>query len=206
MTFIRFIDYALIAFIALVLSACQLAGPVRAPQARYDFGDVAAQGGSSWPESVSVSAAPWLAGPEMHYRLHYADPQRRYSYRDARWLAPPADLLTQAIQQRSAIAPEKSPRSTCRLHLVIDELEQRFTRVDSSEIHLNLRAQWLAPRGAVVLNATAIRVREPVAVSDTQSAANGATLGAAASARAVSAALAQLDGWVAQQMSVKGCS
>jgi cholesterol transport system auxiliary component len=60
----------------------------------------------------------------MHYRLAYAEPLRRQSYRESRWAAPPAELLESVLKRRHAAAEANGPG--CRLHLVLDEFEQRF--------------------------------------------------------------------------------
>lgn len=75
----------------LILAACG-GGAVTKEVLRYDFGSVAAGGGGAVPRvslaMVDVQAASWLSGPDMHFRLAYAEPLQRRSYSESRWAAP----------------------------------------------------------------------------------------------------------------------
>jgi hypothetical protein len=93
----------------LILAACG-GGAVTKEVLRYDFGSVAAGGGGAGSPRVSlamvdVQAASWLSGPDMHFRLAYAEPLQRRSYSESRWAAPPAELLEAFLKRRIVFRP-----------------------------------------------------------------------------------------------------
>jgi cholesterol transport system auxiliary component len=171
---------------AFLLAAC--VGNVRQHEiASYDFGAVAI----AWQTpgipvtAIDVAAPSWLAGSGMHYRLLYADGQRRMTYTESRWAAAPAELLAQALRRQPA-----SGESGCRLKLDIDEFAQIFETPQSSRLQLDVRASLLPARGNGVLAHKAFAV----------SAAAGADArqGAAAAATAAKSLGAELNAWLRQ--------
>jgi hypothetical protein len=71
-----------------LLSACG-GGPRVSEPTRYDLG-VPAGAAATWRlhlGATDVQAASWLASTAMHYRLAYAEPLRRQSYGESRWVA-----------------------------------------------------------------------------------------------------------------------
>lgn len=160
---------------------------------RYDLGALAAAragAGSAIPiGAVEVQAASWLSGPEMYFRLVYADPLQRRAYAESRWAAPPAELLETFLKRRLVFGQPDFGGAGCRLQLVLDEVEQRFDDPPKSQVVLEVRALLTASRGAEMLARRAFMIRQP---APSPSAAGGA----AATRDAVQALAGELGGWL----------
>ncbi len=96
---------------------------------------------------VDVSAPSWLSGPGIAYRLDYVDPLRREVYRDSRWAAPPAALLTERLRQRLAAeaghsAGPSAPALPAPLRLELEEFGQSFASPSESQVRIRLRARF----------------------------------------------------------------
>lgn len=174
----------------MLLAAC--GGNVRnADVVRYDFGSL---GGSSDRShipiaEVEVQASSWLAGPDMHFRLAYAEPQGRRSYAESRWAAPPAELLEVFLRRRMVFGRPEFNGAGCRLRLVLDELEQRYDDPQGSMQVLEIRALLTPLRGVETIARRAFLIRKRAA-----SATAGG--GAAATRDAVQALAADLEAWL----------
>jgi ABC-type uncharacterized transport system auxiliary subunit len=124
-----------------VLAACSVLTP--APlQTVYDLGPAPAARVPAPVQLVEVSAPSWMNGPAMAYRLDYSDPLQRQSYRDSRWVAPPAELLAERLRQR--LEPRGAPRP---LRLDLESFEQQFSTVAQSEVRIRVRATLGGPTG-----------------------------------------------------------
>lgn len=182
----------LLAMIAVpLLAAC--GGNVRtADPVRYDFGSLDGSAvASKLPlAAVNVQAAPWLAGPAMHFRLAYAEPLQRRSYVESRWAVPPAELLAALLKRRLMFAEAESGAAGCRLQLVVDELEQRFDDPQQSFAVLDVRAQLMPRRGVEVVSRRTFHIRKLAPTPDARG-------GAAATRDAAQALAAELAGWLA---------
>lgn len=180
-------------FAGLALAACGGSAGTR-ELLRYDFGDFVAAGGGAATRlplaSVEVQAASWLAGPDMHFRLAYAEPLQRRSYSESRWAAPPAELLEAFLKRRVASGQPEAGAVGCRLLLALDELEQRFDEPQRSRVALEVRAQLLAASGGETLSRKSFLVQKPAAAD-----ARG---GAAAARDAVHALAVEIEGWLAE--------
>ncbi len=177
---------------ALLLAAC--GGNVRtADPVRYDFGSLDGSAAATRLPlaAVNVQAAPWLAGPAMHFRLAYAEPLQRRSYAESRWAAPPAELLAALLKRRLMFAEAESGAAGCRLQLVVDELEQRFDDPRQSFAVLDVRAQVMPRRGAEVLVRRTFHILTPAPTPDARGAA-------AATRDAAQALAAELAVWLAE--------
>lgn len=177
-------------FAATLLAAC--GGNVRTSEiARYDFGELPGKGtGSRVPvATVEVQAASWMEGPTMHYRLGYVDSLRRQSYADSRWAAPPAELLEAFLKRRLVFGQGDFSGSGCRLHLVLDELEQRFDDPQSSRVVLQVRALLASSGSAEILSRRVLIVDRPASVPS-------AAGGVAATREAVQSLAGELAGWL----------
>lgn len=175
----------------ILVSAC--VGNVRTSEpVHYDFGDIGGDG-PAWriPVVVDVQAAPWLSGPGMHFRLAYAEPLRRQSYVESRWAAAPAELLETHLRRRSTVGQPDAGGVGCRLHLTIDEFEQRFEDARKSQAVLEARASLISARGADTLSRHAVRILRPAATPD----ARGGVQAARDAARALGD---DLGGWLAE--------
>lgn len=159
---------------------------------RYDFGVLAGEGPRAAIPlvAVEVRTASWLATPDMHFRLAYAEPLRRRNYTESRWVAPPGELLENFLSRRM-VSDRTGPRGTgCRLLLVLDELEQRFESEKTSRVVLAARAQLSLPRGAEILAGRTFPIGTPGGGGDARS-------GAAAARDAVKVLGDELADWLA---------
>ncbi|MBK7765054.1 MAG: membrane integrity-associated transporter subunit PqiC [Sulfuritalea sp.] len=175
----------------VVLGAC--GGNVQTSEMpRYDFGNLGATSagaGSRIPiGAIDVQAASWLSGPDMYFRLVYAEPLQRRAYAESRWAAPPAELL-EAFLRRRMVFGQSDFGGGCRLQLVLDELEQRFDDPQSSQVVLQVRALLASSRGAEVLSRRVLTVHQAASASS-------AAGGVAATRDAVQALAGKLDGWL----------
>lgn len=174
-----------------VLAAC--GGSVATVEpVRYDFGSSSASGsGSPVPiAAVDVQAASSLTGPAMHFRLAYAEPQRRRTYTESRWAAPPAELL-EAFLERRFFSRADSSGHGCRMQVVVDEFEQRFDDPQQSHAVVEGRAVLTPLPGGEVFSRKAFLVRKPAHTADAR--------GGAASARdAVQALADDLATWLVE--------
>lgn len=186
--------------IFLVLVAClMLSGCVGTPQrsveiARHDLGDSAEHGGR-WPltgvnvSQVQVRVAAWLDSTAQLYRLSYADPLRRHSYAENRWVAPPGELLERLLQRRILAERPEGAAQGCGLVLWFDELEQRFDAPRTSQLVLVVRASLQPGHGETVLAAHEFQIVQPAPSPD----ARGGVL---ATRMAADALVQQLAGWL----------
>ena len=132
---------------ALALGAC--AGNARQQErAVFDLGPAAIvwQTDAMPLQRVEVAAPSWLASSAIHYRLLYAEPERRRAYAESRWAAPPAELVERALNRQPT-----AQAAGCRLRLDIDEWVQAFDGPQRSRVVLELRATLLPARGDGVL-------------------------------------------------------
>jgi cholesterol transport system auxiliary component len=174
----------------LLLAAC--GGNVRTTDpVQYDLGNLTGNwSGSRLPiAAVEVRASSWLSGPGMHFRLAYAEPLRRQSYAESRWIAPPAELLEAFLKRRIVFGQPDFSGSGCRLQLVLDELEQRFDDPQGSNIVLEVHAQLAPSRGAEILSRRAFLIHKPAP----EAAARG---GVVAARDAVQTLANELGGWL----------
>ena len=136
---------ALTALTALMASACSLA-PTVMPVAVFDLGPAPTAPPTRRALRVlPVNAPPWLDGPGIAYRLAHADAHRREVYRDSRWVATPAALLTQRLQQRVAEGGTGAP---ALLVVQLDEFAQVFSAPERSRGVVRLRARLFEPGAA----------------------------------------------------------
>ncbi|MFZ5497595.1 MAG: ABC-type transport auxiliary lipoprotein family protein [Pseudomonadota bacterium] len=147
------------------LSGCLNHPRPDAPIARHDFGDPAGR----WPaggiaiRQVKVEAAPWLDASAQLYRLQYATPLRRESFATSRWVAPPGELLERWLE-RVILPAQPGGVGGCRLVIMLDELEQRFTSPTASEVVLAVRANLL--QGKRLVTSKAIEITRPASTPD----------------------------------------
>jgi cholesterol transport system auxiliary component len=115
----------------LALGGCAGTARNKMPAAVYDFGPPV-QSAEEAPDrparrlALDVSAAPWLDGPGIDYRLAYADPFERSQYADSRWAAPPASLLAAQLRRRIGFVAV-DVAADCVLRVELQEFSQVFT-------------------------------------------------------------------------------
>jgi cholesterol transport system auxiliary component len=134
-----------------VLSGCTLPLPQTTVAAAYDFGPQ--------PEKrqtrdlvkgvlliPSVNAPIWLEGTGIVYRLLYEDGARPRVYSMSRWVASPADMLTERVRDRFAdvaravVTAGYGAREDYVLRVELDNFSQQFDAPDRSRIVLRARA------------------------------------------------------------------
>ena len=202
------------AFGAIALAAC-LAGcgalpdkPVRATL--YDFGPGAmtAQPVGQQPSLVlaEIDASGALDGTSILYRLGYADAQQLRPYAQARWSAPPPQLVRQRLRQllgrdRVVLDPgdnaalARSGGAAPRvLRLDLEEFSHLFDSASESWGLLRLRATLMENTiaGEKLLDQRSFVIRKPAPSAD-------APGGARALAAATDAAAEEIGQWLAQQ-------
>lgn len=130
----------------------------RAPQtAFFDFGLMDAAGAAApWSSlPVEVVAPSWLSGSAMQYRLAWKQPERRRTYSESRWVAPPPDMLAQALRRAlsgtNGNTSDDKGGARCRLRVELDEFVQVFDDEAQSRVQLVVRAQLLPARGGAAM-------------------------------------------------------
>jgi cholesterol transport system auxiliary component len=183
-------------FAVSLLAAC--GGNVRTAEVvSYDLGKPGGNwSGSRIPiASVDVRAASWLSGNAMHYRLAYAEPQRRQSYGESRWAAPPAELLESFLKRRIVFGQADFTGTGCRLQLVLDEFEQRFDDAQKSGAVLEARVVLSPLRGDAMLSKKTFMIRRPAASAD----ARGGVVAARDAAQALAEEIGKWLGDLSQE-------
>lgn len=121
----------------LSLSGCTGLAKPAAPIATYDFGLVPATSSIALPvRFAGVAAAPGLSSTDMRYRIAYQDGSQIRVYANSRWIAPPAELLSQQLRQSFAF----DNASTCRLSLELTRFDQIFDSATASHVSIQLNA------------------------------------------------------------------
>jgi cholesterol transport system auxiliary component len=184
---------AILVFAAILLAGCVGNAPRPADIAVYDLGNLS--GAWSAPGlpvgGLAVRASSWLDAPAQLYRLDYADPLRRHAYAESRWAAPPAELLERALQRHIVFGQPDFAGRGCRLALVLDTLEQRFSAAQASAVVLEVRARLLPAHGDGLLARRAFAVTRPAPTPDARG-------GVAATQAAVQALADEMARWLAE--------
>ncbi|MBS0317855.1 MAG: membrane integrity-associated transporter subunit PqiC [Proteobacteria bacterium] len=168
----------------------------------YDFGAVPAD--ASAPATAdalpplalaAVDANQALDGLAVLYRLDYADPQQLRRYAQARWSAPPAELVRQRLReilgrQRTVLDPGTAA-SPLLLRIDLDEFSQQFASPQQSAGVIRLRATLLrlSATGAAPVAQRSLRIERPAASPDARG-------GVQALAAATDAAAEQIAQWL----------
>ena len=176
---------------AALLAACVGNPPQQTDIASHDLGVLPADAlPAGLPlAALEVRAVAWLEAPALRYRLAYADATQRHAYAASRWAAPPAALLERYLQRRIAL----DAAGGCRLHVALDELEQRFAAPQASAVVLEARAMLLPPRASGI----AALARQPFRIA--QAAPTPDARGGVAATRAAAEALAgELTRWLGE--------
>jgi cholesterol transport system auxiliary component len=179
---------------ALLLAACVGNPPRLIDIVRHDLGDPDGR----WPATgvaisrVDVRVAAWLDSPAQLYRLNYADPLRRQSYAENRWVAPPGELLERWLQRRILSGQNESTGPGCRLIVSLDELEQRFDAPRSSQVVLEARASLQPLRGDAILAQQEFHMVKAAPTPDAQGGVQATRAGADALTQELAHWLAEL--------------
>ncbi|AOJ64503.1 ABC transporter [Burkholderia ubonensis] len=188
---------AALAALTLALAAGCAGENAALSNVRYDLGPaapVATAGHGPALKVLDVAAPDALDSDKFVYRLAYADAQRMAVYRDSRWTAPPAQLLTQrlrgALSSRGAVLEGADGVRAPTLRIDLSEFEQVFD--GESQSHGAVTARATLTQDGKVLGQRTFVARAP---SSTPDAAGGARALATASDDLV----AQIAAWVGMQ-------
>jgi cholesterol transport system auxiliary component len=174
----------------LLMGGCSLIPKNDAPSVTvYDFGPPAAGAAPARaPVIQPVTVPPWLEGRRIDYRLDYRDASQRASYRDSRWAADAAALVTERLRQRAARAGEQVGAQTLRVEL--EEFCHVFASPQASRGLVVLRAN-------IVDAATGQSLRRRVFEASVDAPSADAAGGAHALAQATDRAIEDVLGWAA---------
>ncbi|TCW82411.1 ABC transporter [Burkholderia sp. SRS-46] len=188
---------AALAALALTLAAGCASERAALSNIRYDLGpaaSIATAGTGPALKVLDVAAPDALDSDKFVYRLAYADAQRTAVYRDSRWTAPPAQLLTQrlrgALSSRGAVLEGSDGVRAPTLKIDLNEFEQVFD--GEAQSHGAVTARATLTLDGKVLGQRTFVARAP---SSTPDAAGGARALATASDDLVS----QIAAWVGMQ-------
>lgn len=162
---------------ALLLSACSIGKLPPAP-GLFDLGPAqprAAAAAGPQLQLIELSAPVWLASPGIAYRLDYSDAYRREVYRDSRWVAPPAALLTERLRQRFATAAPAGAKAVL-LRLELEEFAQIFSGPSTSEVRLRVRARLGETTPTTAVQLKVFEVVKPAASADAAGAVKALSL------------------------------
>ncbi|HHV7525190.1 TPA: ABC-type transport auxiliary lipoprotein family protein [Burkholderia orbicola] len=188
---------AALAVLTLALAAGCASNDAVLSNIRYDLGpasSVTTTGSGPALKVLDVAAPDALDSDKFAYRLAYADAQHVAVYRDSRWTAPPAQLLTQrlrgALSSRGTVLEGADGVRAPTLKVDLSEFEQVFDGQSQSHGAVTARATLMLD--GKVLGQRTFVARAP---SSTPDAAGGARALAAASDELVS----QIAAWVGVQ-------
>jgi cholesterol transport system auxiliary component len=136
---------------AASLWGCQLPTPQTTVAAAYDFGpEREKREARDLIKGVvlipAVNAPTWLESTGIVYRLLYEDGARPRVYSLSRWIAPPAEMLTDRVRDRFAdvaravVTSGYGAREDYVLRVELDNFSQQFDAPDKSRIVLRARA------------------------------------------------------------------
>ncbi|MEK6423160.1 MAG: ABC-type transport auxiliary lipoprotein family protein [Burkholderia gladioli] len=188
------------AALAFALLAGCASDAARMSNIRYDLGPLDPATLTASPASGTVIKVLDVRAPEAFdsdkfvYRLAYADAQRIATYRDSRWTAPPAQLLTQrlraALSARGTVLDGSDAVHAAVLHVELNTFEQVFDGQSQSHGEVSVRATLT--RDGTVLGQRTFVSRAPASSPD-------AAGGAGALAAASNDLVAQMVAWLAVQ-------
>lgn len=138
------------------LTAC-VGGPAPRPAiATYDLGNISPLQTNSFPIGrVDVNGPGWLDSPAMQYR-QAADPARRQTYAESRWVAPPGQLVEAALRRQLIAGTDAG----CRVRVELDEWIQQFDESGASRAQAAARVSLFSARGDELLGRKAMRLEQ----------------------------------------------
>ncbi|MBY4728241.1 MULTISPECIES: ABC-type transport auxiliary lipoprotein family protein [Burkholderia] len=188
---------AALAVLTLSLAAGCAGNSAVLSNVRYDLGPATSAvtaGPGPALKVLDVAAPDALDSDKFAYRLAYVDAQHVAVYRDSRWTAPPAQLLTQrlrgALSSRGTVLEGSDGVRAPTLKVDLNEFEQVFDGQSQSHGAVTARATLMLD--GKVLGQRTFVARAP---SSTPDAAGGARALATASDQLVS----QIAAWVGMQ-------
>jgi cholesterol transport system auxiliary component len=196
---------------AAALAGCAGVAPDKPARATlYDFGPGAVATESTTPAQgaivlADIEASAALESSALLYRLGYADAHQLHPYANARWSAPPPQLVRQRLREqlgRDRVVLDASESAALArsggamprvLRIDLEEFTHVFDSPSQSWGVLRLRATLLenTPSGERLLAQRGIVQRQPAPTPD-------ASGGAHALAAAADAAARDISDWLAQ--------
>lgn len=121
-----------------------------------------------------ITAAPWLQGTALYYRLDYRDDNRIAKYAQSDWVSPPARLLEQVIRNaivrggawRVVAGPAGPARTDFSLHIGLDDFSQAFASPEQSRGVLDATATLVDNRNGNAIAQKHFRVEEAAPSGD----------------------------------------
>ncbi|MCG3188086.1 MAG: hypothetical protein IOMNBAOH_02810 [Rhodocyclaceae bacterium] len=143
--------------LSCLLAACVGGMSPRAQSTRFDLGPPPAtlENKALAGIRLDVRAASWLDSTAMSYRLLYADPAERRSYRDSRWVAQPAELVAMRLGRLlgGAFVADEAQPGACLLHAQLDEFIHDYDTPGSGRAIIEARLLLSAGRSGRVSRA-----------------------------------------------------
>lgn len=182
----------LLSLTALAVAGCSI-GPAREQVAHYDLGPPPAIESTQARvnlRAVEVESPSWLDGQGLQYRLAYANKLQRESYAESRWVAPPGQLLEQALRRAVISGDSVAGSGGCKLRVELDEFLHVFDQPATSFGLIEARAALLAPRNDALLARRSFSLRRPAPTQDARG-------GVAALSGAVEQLTREVSDWLA---------
>lgn len=144
-----------------------------------------------------VTAAAWLRGRKMRYRLLYHEGSSVSAYGRARWVAPASSLITQQLLQaladqgawKAVIGPDATAQADILLRVHLLAFEQDFTMPKRSHAMLRIEATLIDAAANKVIADKVFDIQVPAPSPDAQG-------GASALGRATRKWIAALSVWM----------
>lgn len=190
------------AIAAAILSGCSLA-PQREPVETFDLGPPPAPAAANPGIRAvlllpAVSAPAWLEGNGIVYRLAYENSARPQAYANSRWVASPAEMLTQRVRGRFAgaatgvVTGAEGARADYAVRLELEDFSQSFGSPAASRVSLRARASVVRLADRALVAQRVFSVEQAAPSPD----ARGAVAGLAGAADAF---IEQLLAWTGEQ-------
>lgn len=144
-----------------------------------------------------ISVPPWLEGTAMYYRLDYRNDHRLAAYGHSDWIAPPATLLENLVQNtitadgdwRAVVGPGSTAMADADLHLKLEDFSQVFAQANQSAGIIEATATLTGSHDGNVLAQKHFRIDIAASTADAQG-------GAKALSKASRRFAAQLARWL----------
>ena len=182
--------------LALLLSACTLLPESPPRPLQHDLGPppAAIDADSGLPDLVlgSVQTPPWLRTSAVHYRRADLDDTGLHAYSRRQWVAPPAELFGQRLEQRLApVLVSAREGAVLRLDLRLERFEQVFVREEQADVVVRVRASLRETKEDGRRWQETFEIRQPSPGADGPGAVRGL-------AEASEALLEQLVAWLTE--------
>lgn len=153
--------------LAIAAAGCSLTPATPTSMKRYELDIPAPKSAAALPISnITLRAPNWLDNAHVAYRLRYNNSARREFYSLSRWVAPPSELVVQAL--RRGVPQGSDWGSGCRLKVDLDEFVQEFETAQQSEARIAARVRLSPPRGEAGAVTKQFEIILPAGFADAQ--------------------------------------